>query len=449
MAPTDIDFAESMPGTWRRAPVAGDLGLGRVAVPAGLGVLRKLIAFGGPGYLVSVGYMDPGNWATDLGGGSAFGYELLSVVLISGLLAMLLQALSLRLGIATGRDLAQACRDAYPRPVAVALWLLAEIGIVACDLAEVLGTAIALQLLFGLPLLPGVLLTALDTLVVLGLQRHGFRALEALVIGLILLIGLAFGYEILAARPDMAAILAACLPAPAIVTRHDELYLAIGILGATVMPHNLYLHSALAQTRGFARNAAGRGEAIRYATIDSTVALALALLINAAILILAAAVFHRSGHTDVAGIEDAHRLLAPLLGAPAAASLFALALLCAGQNATLTGTLAGQIVMEGFVALRLPPWLRRLITRSLAILPAGLVIGLAGEHAAGGLLIASQVVLSLQLPFAIVPLVAFTGDRAKMGRFASPPWLRAAAWAVAAAIIALNLLLLLQIAGLA
>lgn len=428
----------------RPAPALAELH-SSVAVPA-QGFVRKLIAFGGPGYLVSVGYMDPGNWATDLGGGSAYGYTLLSVVLLSSLMAMLLQTLSLRLGIATGRDLAQASRDAFPRPVALALWVFAELGIIACDLAEVVGTAIGLELLFGLPLLWGVLLTGFDTLLILALQRFGFRLIEAVVIALIGLITICFGYEIIAARPDLAALAAGLLPQKMILQDSGALFLAVGIIGATVMPHNLYLHSAIVQTRRFAVSQAGRREAIRYSTLDSCLALVLALLVNAAILVLAAATFHQNGHTEVAEIQDAYRLMAPLLGAPLAAIVFALALLLSGQNSTLTGTLAGQIVMAGFLDLRLAPWLRRLVTRSLAILPAMLVISLAGESATGRLLIASQVVLSLQLPFAMVPLVLFTGDRRRMGSFASPRWLNVAAWAVSLMILALNGKLLFDLA---
>ena len=432
--------------SWRRPGSAASLtDLQRsVAVPAH-GFLRKLLAFGGPGYLISVGYMDPGNWATDLGGGSAYGYVLLSVVLLSSLMAMLLQALSVRLGIATGRDLARASRDAYPKPVAVGLWLFAEIGIIACDLAEVLGTAIALELLFGLPLLWGVLLTGFDTLIILALQRLGFRWLEAVVMTLILLIVLCFGYELILAKPDLGALAAGLVPQAAIIRDSGALFIAVGIIGATVMPHNLYLHSALVQTRRYSLDQAGKAEAIRFSTIDSTIALSLALLVNAAILVLAAATFHSSGHSEIAEIQDAYQLMAPLLGAPLAAIVFALALLFSGQNSTLTGTLAGQIVMEGFLDIRLAPWLRRLVTRLLAILPAALVIAVAGEAATGKLLIASQVVLSLQLPFAMVPLVLFTGDRRKMGSFASPMWLQAAAWLVAGAIIVLNAKLLVDL----
>jgi manganese transport protein len=432
--------------SWRRPGGAASLtDLQRsVAVPA-RGFLRKLLAFGGPGYLISVGYMDPGNWATDLGGGSAYGYMLLSVVVLSSLMAMLLQALSVRLGIATGRDLARACRDAYPRAAVLGLWLFAEIGIVACDLAEVVGTAIALELLFGLPLLWGVLLTALDTLVVLALQRFGFRLLEAVVIALILLIIFCFVFELILANPDVPALAAGLVPQAAIFRDAGALFIAVGIIGATVMPHNLYLHSALVQTRRFDLDRDGKAEAIRFSTLDSCIALTLALLVNAAILVVAAATFHHSGHIEIAEIQDAYRLMAPLLGAPLAAIVFALALLFSGQNSTLTGTLAGQIVMEGFLDLRLAPWLRRLMTRLLAIVPAALVIVIAGEAATGRLLIASQIVLSMQLPFAMVPLVLFTGDRRKMGAFASSAWLKVLAWLVAGTIIVLNAKLLVDL----
>ncbi|HVJ52938.1 MAG TPA: Nramp family divalent metal transporter [Aliidongia sp.] len=435
---------DSTAQAWRREAGAASLH-GTVTIPAGAGFLRKLIAFGGPGYLISVGYMDPGNWATDLGGGSAYGYTLLSAVLLSSLMAMVLQALSLRLGIATGRDLAQACRDTYSRPASIALWILAEIGIVACDLAEVVGTAIALELLFGLPLLAGVVLTVLDTLIVLSLQRFGFRVIESIVIALVALIALSFAYELAVARPDLAALLHGILPQRAILTDPGMLFIAVGIVGATVMPHNLYLHSALMQTRRFDPTIEGRREAIRFATIDSCMALMLALLVNGAILVLAAAAFHRIGRTDIAEIQDAYHLLAPALGVPLAALVFALALLLSGQNSTLTGTLAGQIVMEGFLDLRIKPWLRRLITRAAAVVPAALVIAIAGESSATRLLIVSQVVLSLQLPFAMIPLVYFTGDRRKMGVFASPLWLKAAAWAIAVLITGLNIKLLIDL----
>ena len=439
MAPSDLSLAEPNPGVL--APRSVSLGsIDRlIRIPADAGWLRKLLAFGGPGYLISVGYMDPGNWATDLAGGSAYGYRLLSIVVISSLMAMLLQALSLRLGIATGRDLAQLSRERFGRLPSVMLWILAEIGIIACDLAEVIGTAIALELLFGLPLLWGVLLTAFDTLLVLGLQRWGFRGLEVLVISLITLIALCFGYELIVSSPDMAAILGGLVPRAEIASDGGMLYLAIGIIGATVMPHNLYLHSALVRTRGYDQGIAGKREAIRFATIDSNIALSFALVINAAILILAAATFHKAGRTDVAELQDAYSLISPLLGAPLAATVFALALLFAGQNSTLTGTLAGQIVMEGFVNLRLRPWLRRLVTRALAVIPAAVVVATLGDRATGDMLIGSQVVLSLQLPFAMIPLVWLTCDKRLMGGFANSRALSVAAWAISLVILALNL----------
>ena len=381
---------------------------GSIAVPAGSSFWRKMLAFAGPGYLVAVGYMDPGNWATDLAGGARYGYTLLSVIMISNFMAILLQALSARLGIASGRDLAQACRDSYSRPVTIGLWILCEIAIAACDLAEVIGAAIALNLLFSLPLIWGVVLTSLDVLIVLYLQNRGFRYVEALVVGLIFAIAGAFTIEIWLAQPVFSDVAHGFIPSAAILRNPDMLYIAIGILGATVMPHNLYLHSSIVQTRKYRDNDEGKREAIRFATIDSTVALMFALFINAAILVIAAATFHGSGHENVADISDAYQLLSPLLGTSMASALFAIALLCSGQNATLTGTLAGQIVMEGFINLRLRPWLRRLITRLIAIIPAIIVVYLYGERGTGALLILSQVVLSLQLPFAVFPLVAFT-----------------------------------------
>ena len=401
-------------------------------------VWRRFLAFVGPGALVAVGYMDPGNWATDLAGGSQFGYTLLSVVVLSNLMAMILQHLALKLGIVTGHDLAQACRERYPRWVNLCLWLFCEIAIVACDLAEVIGSAIALNLLFGLPLVAGVFLTAADVLVILLLQHRGFRYLEAFVGGLIALIGVCFLYEIVASRPDWLGVLGGIVPRPEIVTNPRALYLALGILGATVMPHNLYLHSSIVQTRAYDRDDAGRTEAIRFATWDSNLALGFAVFINAAILILSAATFHRRGMHEVAEIQDAYHLLTPTLGATLASGLFAVALLASGQNSTLTGTLAGQIVMEGFLNLRLPPWARRLITRGLAVVPAAVAAAWGGEMATGKLIVLSQVVLSLQLSFAVVPLVMFTSDRRLMGRFANAGWLRAAAWIVAALIAALN-----------
>jgi manganese transport protein len=417
---------------------------GTIAVPEGAGFWRKLFAFAGPGYLVAVGYMDPGNWATDLAGGARYGYTLLSVIMLSNLMAILLQALSARLGIASGRDLAQACRDSYSRPVTIVLWILCEIAIAACDLAEVIGAAIALNLLFHLPLIWGVSLTALDVLIVLYMQHRGFRYVEALVVALIVAIAGSFAIELWWARPDMTGVVAGFIPTPEILRNPDMLYIAIGILGATVMPHNLYLHSSIIQTRKYSDDVASRREAIRYATIDSSVALMSALFINAAILVMAAAVFHGSGHQDVVEIGDAYKLLSPLMGTTMASVLFAVALLCSGQNATLTGTLAGQIVMEGFINLRLRPWLRRLITRLIAIVPAIIVIALYGDHGAGSLIILSQVVLSLQLPFAVFPLVAFTSDPHKMGPFVNPGWVKALAWAIAVIIAALNVYMLYQ-----
>ena len=417
---------------------------GSIPVPQDAGFWRKLFAFAGPGYLVAVGYMDPGNWATDLAGGARYGYTLLSVILISNLMAILLQALAVRLGIATGRDLAQACRDHYSWPVTVGLWILCEIAIAACDLAEVIGAAIALNLLFDLPLIWGVCLTALDVLIVLFLQNRGFRYVEALVVGLILMIAGCFAVELWLSKPAMGAVAVGFVPTFEILRNQDMLYIAIGILGATVMPHNLYLHSSIVQTRKYVDTNASKAEAIRFASIDSSAALMFALFINAAILVMAAATFHGSGHENVADISDAYQLLSPLLGTGAASVLFAVALLCSGQNATLTGTLAGQIVMEGFINLRVRPWLRRLVTRLLAIIPAIIVVALYGERGTGALLIASQVVLSLQLSFAVFPLVMFTADKAKMGPFVAPAWMRVLAWTVAVIIAALNAWLLVQ-----
>lgn len=399
---------------------------------------RKLLAFAGPGYLVAVGYMDPGNWATDLGGGSKFGYTLLSVILISNLMAMFLQALSAKLGIATGRDLAQACRDHYGRHTVIFLWVICELAIAACDLAEVLGSAVALKLLFGVPLLAGVLLTALDVLIVLALQGRGFRIVEAFVVTLILSIGACFAYEIFFARPLWLEAARGFIPNLEILRNRQMLYIAIGILGATVMPHNLYLHSSIVQTRAFGQVANHRREAIRFAVLDSTLALGFALFINAAILVLGAAAFHVRGFTAVAEIADAYKLLSPVLGVGFASTLFALALLASGQNSTLTGTLAGQIVMEGFLEFRMKPWLRRLVTRSLAILPAVLVIGLMGEGRVTALLILSQVILCFQLPFAVIPLIQFTSDRAKMGEFTNSRATIVVAWITAAMILGLN-----------
>lgn len=403
---------------------------------------KKIKAYIGPGLMVAVGYMDPGNWATDIAGGSQFGYKLLSVVLISNLFAMLLQHLALKLGIATGQDLAQACRNHYSRPVAMVLWVLSEIAIAATDLAEVIGSALALNLLFGIPLAVGVVVTVLDVLLLLYLQHKGFRLLERIVAGLIFTIFLCFAYEIILASPSIGAVANGLLPRPEIVTNPGMLYIAIGILGATVMPHNLYLHSSIVQTRNFARNPEGRRQAIYFSTIDSTVSLLLAFFINGAILVLAAATFHQAGHYSVADITDAHKLLDPLLGAQLAGVFFAVALLASGQSSTLTGTLAGQIVMEGFLNLRLKPWVRRLITRLLAVVPALIVTLLYGEQGTADLLVLSQVILSLQLSFAVVPLVQFTSDKLKMGEFVNPVWLKILAWLISGLIIGLNAYLL-------
>ena len=406
--------------------------------------LRRLLAFSGPGYMVSVGYMDPGNWATDIAGGSKFGYTLLSVIMLANLMAILLQALAARLGIATGRDLAQACRDTYSRPVGIMLWLACEAAIIACDLAEVIGTAIALNLLFGIPLLYGALITALDAFLLLLLMNKGFRFLEAFVIALVIVIALCFGAQIIMAAPPIASVLAGFLPSAQVVTNPQMLYIAIGILGATVMPHNLYLHSSIVQTRNYERNDDGRQHAIRWATTDSTIALMLALFVNGAILVVAAAVFNAGGKTDVAEIGDAYTLLSPLLGVGIASTLFAVALLASGFNSTVTATLAGQIVMEGFLRLRIPAWARRLLTRGIAIVPVVVVTALYGEKGTGQLLILSQVLLSMQLPFAVIPLVQFVSDRRKMGKFVIPRSVTILAWIVAAIILALNIKLLVD-----
>ncbi len=436
---------EASSGGFRRARTAPSLSESYRTIPVdGTTWFRKLLAFAGPGYLVAVGYMDPGNWATDLAGGSRFGYTLLSVILLSNLMAVLLQGLASKLGIVTGRDLAQACRDHYSRPVSIALWVLCEIAIAACDLAEVIGSAIALHLLFGIPLTWGIIITAVDVLLLLLLQRRGFRVLEALVIVLIATIGACFLFEMVLSRPDVGAVARGFIPSTEIVRNPEMLYIAIGILGATVMPHNLYLHSSVVQTRRYEETAQGRREAVRFAFIDSTIALTTALFINAAILIVAAATFHTSGNTQVAEIQDAYKLLTPLLGVAGASTVFALALLASGQNSTLTGTLAGQIVMEGFLDLRLRPWVRRSITRAIAIIPAVIVSVVYGESGTNRLLILSQVILSLQLSFAVFPLVMFTSDRRKMGEFANPAWLKIAAYSVAVVIASLNAWLLVQ-----
>jgi len=416
-----------------------------IFVPGQAGFWRKMLAFAGPGFLVAVGYMDPGNWATDLAGGAKFGYTLLFVILMANLMAILLQHLCVKLGVATGRDLAQACRDHYSKPAVWFLWVLCELAIAACDLAEVVGSAIALQLLFGIPLVWGCVITCLDVMAVLYLQNKGFRYVEALVVALILTIGTCFAAQLFFAKPSLTGVLLGFVPRAEIFRNHEMLYISIGILGATVMPHNLYLHSSIVQTRMFERTPEGKREAIKFATIDSTAALMFALFINAGILILAAAAFHWSGHQDVAQIQDAYQLLSPTLGVGVASTLFAVALLASGQNATLTGTLAGQIVMEGYLNFRLTPWLRRLITRLIAIIPAVCVIGYYGESKTTDLLVASQVILSMQLGFAVWPLLRFTGEKAKMGEFVNPIWIAILGWTTAVVIITLNLKLLFDI----
>ncbi len=448
-APDDVRSTPVPKAGWQRTGTEPSLPEAHrsVLVPADAGFWRKLLAFSGPGFLVAVGYMDPGNWATDLQGGAKFGYTLLSVIMISNLMAILLQHLCIKLGVATGRDLAQACRDHYPRPVVWFLWILCELAIAACDLAEVVGSAIGLQLLFGIPLVWGCAITALDVLIVLLLQHRGFRYIEALVITLILTIGGCFAVELFIAKPDMGGVFAGFIPRLEVLRHSEMLYVATSILGATVMPHNLYLHSSIVQTRKYEQTAGGKREAIKFGTIDSTFALMFALFINAAILILAAAVFHGNGHENVGEIQEAHHLLDGVLGVGFASTLFALALLASGQNSTLTGTLAGQIVMEGFLNIRLRPWLRRLITRGIAIVPAVVVIGIYGEGRSTQLLVASQVCLSMQLGFACWPLMRFTGDRTKMGEFVNPWWIKLVGWSITLVIIGLNVRLLLDTAG--
>jgi len=444
MRRSDRILATELELGWRKP--AGHVSLPEVhrsiIVPTTASFWRKLFAFSGPGFLVAVGYMDPGNWATDLAGGAKFGYALLTIVMISNFMAILLQHLCIKLGVATGRDLAQACRDHYSTPTVWFLWILCEIAIAACDLAEVVGSAIALQLLFGIPLVWGCVITAVDVLAVLFLQTKGFRYIEALVISLIVTIGSCFAAELIFSKPSLVGVMLGFVPGPQVVTNHEMLYVSIGIIGATVMPHNLYLHSSIVQTRKFEQTLEGKREAVKFATIDSTAALMFALFINAAILVLAASVFHWSGHQDVAEIQDAYKLLSPLLGVSFASVLFAVALLASGQNSTLTGTLAGQVVMEGFLNIRITPWLRRLITRALAIVPAVFVIGIFGESKTTQLLVVSQVVLSMQLGFAVWPLMRFTNERAKMGEFANRLWLRLLGWTTACIIILLNLKLL-------
>jgi manganese transport protein len=406
--------------------------------------IKKFMAFVGPGYLVAVGYMDPGNWATDIAGGSMFGYTLLSIIVLSNLMAMLLQALSGKLGIVTGKDLAQNCRDHYSKKVSIGLWVLCELAIAACDLAEVIGSAIALNLLFGIPILYGVMITSMDVMVILLLQNKGFKYIEMLVIVLIITIGACFGVEMFLSKPDITGIVNGIIPKKEIITNPTMLYIAIGILGATVMPHNLYLHSSIVQTRNFAQSKSGKKEAIKFATWDSTIALFFALFINAAILIVSSATFHKAGMTDIAEIKDAYHMLTPILGTTLGSVLFGVALLASGQNSTLTGTLAGQIVMEGFLNIKLPDWVTRLVTRLIAIIPAIIATAIYGEKGVEDLLILSQVILSLQLPFAVVPLILFTGNKKKMGEFANPKWLKILSWLVASIIIILNVYLLIR-----
>jgi manganese transport protein len=439
--PAAVAIARPTASGWREERAEPSLAEMFASVPTARhgSLWRKLLAFLGPGYLVAVGYMDPGNWATSLAGGSRFGYTLLTVALLSNLMAIVLQSLCTRLGVGAGRDLAQACRDSFPRYVSVPLWLSAEVAITATDLAEVIGTAIGLNLLFHIPIEIGVIITAADVFLILALQAFGFRWIEAFVVTMLGVIAACFAVQIALADPNWGAVLRGFAPSTEILHNPQMLYLALGILGATVMPHNLYLHSGLVQTRRYGKSTGEKREAIRLATIDSSIALCLALVINASILILAASTYHRAGKVDVAELDQAHAFLAPLLGSALAPTLFAIALLCCGLNSTITATLSGQIVMEGFLNLRVAPWVRRMVTRLIAIVPAVVVTIWAGEKATGQLLIFSQVVLSLQLPFAVVPLVLFTASRAKMGPFVAPRWLTALAALTAAIIIALNM----------
>ena len=446
---TNLDPAAAPRSNWRFSRLNDDSEPslpevhGSVAVPSGGVWFRRLLAFMGPGYMVSVGYMDPGNWATDLAGGASFGYTLLFIIMLSNLMAILLQALAARLGIVTGRDLAQACRAYYPRPLNYLLWIACELAIMACDLAEVIGTAIALQLLFHIPLLYGALLAGLDAVLLLFLMNKGFRYLESFVIALLGVIFVCFIVQIIAAAPPVGELLRATfVPSSEIVTNPAMLYVAIGIIGATVMPHNLYLHSSIVQTRNFDKSDVGKRDAIKWAVTDSTIALMLALFVNAAILIVSAVAFHNTGHQDLADIGQAFKLLSPLLGLGIASILFAVALLASGVNSTVTATLAGQIVMEGFLRLRIPHWVRRLITRGIAIIPVIIAIALYGERGADNLLIFSQVILSIQLPFAAIPLVQFVSSKKKMGSFAIGPWVTGLSWSVTAVIVALNVKLL-------
>lgn len=437
-SPEAID--ERPTGGWKRhlkRPTLSEV-FRTIHIPENAGLWRHLLAFFGPGYLVAVGYMDPGNWATDIGGGSLFGYRLLSVVLVSNFLAIFLQALAAKLGIITGRDLAQACRDAYAKPIAVALWISAEIAIIACDIAEVIGAAIALNLLFHIPLIIGVVITALDVLLVLALQHKGFRWIETIVISLIAAMMAIFAVELIYARPDWLGVAAGFLPKQDIIRNPQMLYLSLGILGATVMPHNLYLHSSIVQTRKHGYSTQELKKSVQSAYADSTIALMLALFVNAAILILAAAAFHNSGHRDVADIQSAYKLLTPLLGATLAAPLFAIALLASGQNSTLTGTMAGQVILEGFTDFQIPAWMRRMISRCIAIVPSIFVIALYGEKGINSLIIFSQVILSAQLSFAVIPLMQLTGDKEKLGAFVNGSFTKAIGWTIAVAIAGLN-----------
>lgn len=431
---------------WRREKHSNSLPevFSSIHIPKEAGFFKKLFAFAGPGLMIAVGYMDPGNWATDIAGGAQFGYTLLSVILISNLFAMILQLLSLKLGIVAERDLAQACRDHFGPKTNFILWILCEIAIAACDLAEVIGSAIALNLLFGIPLTWGVAITIVDVFIILFLQAKGFRVIESIVAGLTFVILGSFVYEIILSKPDIFPLLSGLVPQKEVITNPSMLYIAIGILGATVMPHNLYLHSSIVQTRNYERNHEGKKEAIKFATIDSSVSLFIAFFINATILIVAAATFHTTGNHDIADIHDAHKMLAPILGTTFASVFFAVALLASGQNSTLTGTLAGQIVMEGFLNIRLKPWLRRLITRSIAVVPALIVTILYGEKVTTDLLVLSQVILSMQLSFAVIPLVMFTNSKLKMGEFVNKPWLKILVWIISGIILLLNLVLLYQ-----
>ena len=429
---------------WRKEKAANSLNevFSSIKVPANASSWKKFMAYVGPGLLVAVGYMDPGNWATDIAGGAQFGYTLLSVILISNLFAIVLQYLSVKLGIVAERDLAQACKDHFHPSVNFILWIFCEIAIAACDLAEVIGSAIALNLLFGIPLSVGVIITVIDVFLILFLQSRGFRYIESIVGGLIFVIFASFLYEIFLSKPDIFPLLEGLIPKKEIITNPSMLYIAIGILGATVMPHNLYLHSSIVQTRDYPRTTEGKKEALKFASLDSSLSLMLAFFINAAILIISAATFHTSGNKDVADINDAYKLLSPLLGTTLASIFFGVALLASGQNSTVTGTLAGQIVMEGFLNIRLKPWVRRLITRLIAIIPALIISILYGERGTADLLVFSQVILSMQLSFAVVPLVMFTGNKTKMGQFVNKPWLKVLAWTISGIIIVLNLYLL-------